>query len=180
MNESPATSKQSAKWKWFLLAGLIVFVVVSFVVFQNPMHGRLHAAARKEWKEKAVSGIAGHLVDQTWLERELGVVKIKLASEGEEDGGWFTRDLLVLKNGDWIAYSAKCSKEDARIHDIFVGRASDGKWYYSTFHFCIGMIDLRMEGRTDSLSKFITTYSLREFDGRSDECLKQTWPTPNP
>ena len=83
-----------------------------------------------------------------------------------------------MKNGDWIAYASRCSKEDWRIRDIFIGRATDGKWYYSTFHFCRGMLTLRVEDRPESLDKFITAYSLREFDGRSDECLKKTWPNP--
>jgi len=27
-----------------------------------------------------------------------------------------------------------------------------------------------------SIAEFATRYSAREFDGRSDECLKETWP----
>ncbi|MEQ2006902.1 MAG: hypothetical protein ABMA26_08890 [Limisphaerales bacterium] len=159
---------------------MFVLSVVGLILFRDPEGSRLYASARKEWKTNAVVSIERRVVDKAWLEKEMAVVKAKLETEGEDQGGWFTSDLLVLKNGDWIAYAAKCSKEDARIHDIFVGRASDGKWYYSTFHFCIGMLDLRMEGRGESLEKFITAYSLREFDGRSDECLKKTWPTPKP
>ncbi|NBV20453.1 MAG: hypothetical protein EBS05_00430 [Proteobacteria bacterium] len=146
--------------------------------FQFPVYNRLHASARKTWKETAISTIERHLADTSWLPKEMALIKAKIESRGEDDGGWFTSDLLVFKNGDWIAYGAKCSKEDIRIHDIFVGRASDGKWYYSTFHFCIGMLDLRVEERPENLSKFITTYSLREFDGHSDECLEKTWPIP--
>ena len=168
------------KAKWLQLAGVLGLAAVAFVFLRDPMHGRLHAQARKEWKDAAIAGIERRAGDPAWLEKELAAVKDKLEAEGEDEGGWFTKDILLLKNGDWVAYAAQCSKEDARIHDIFIGHASDGKWYYSTYHFCIGMIVLRMDGRPQSLAKFISECSLREFDGRSDECLNKTWPIPKP
>jgi hypothetical protein len=84
-----------------------------------------------------------------------------------------------MKNGDWILYRSICTKQDRRIHDIFIGRASDGKWYYSTYHFCIGLVTLMMMDQSENLPEFLKTYYLREFDGHSDKCLKKTWPTKN-
>ncbi len=135
---------------------------------------------RREWKDTTVASLAKQSADSAWVAKEISAVKAKLAAQGEEDDGWFSGNLLLLKNGDWIAYASRCSKEDWRIRDIFIGRASDGNWYYSTYHFCRGMLSLRVDDRPESLAKFIATYSLREFDGRSDECLKKTWPTPQP
>ena len=44
----------------------------------------------------------------------------------------------------------------------------------------IGMVVVIMEGETEgqpeSLPKFAAAHFLREFDGRSDECLQKTWP----
>ena len=179
MNET-VTTAPGAKRSWPFWLGVFLLAVVGLMLFRDPTHKRLHAPARKEWKETAVANIERRLADEAWRKKESAVIKTRLEAEGEDEGGWFTTDLLALKNGDWIAYAAKCSKEDSRIHDIFIGRASDGKWYYSTFHFCIGMLDLRMDGRTASLAKFITAYSLFEFDGSSDDCLKQTWPNLTP
>jgi len=87
-----------------------------------------------------------------------------------------------MKNGDWIACQNICSKEDSRVQDLFIGRASDGKWYYSTFHFCIGMTVLRdmEQWQPDSLAQFVDAYWLVPFDGRSDECLKATWTRAEP
>jgi hypothetical protein len=82
-----------------------------------------------------------------------------------------------MTNGDWVVYRNVCWKEPSRIPDLFLGRASDGKWYYSTFHFCVRMIVLKdMLGQPEGLVNFRTNCYLREFDGRSDECLKSTWP----
>lgn len=81
-----------------------------------------------------------------------------------------------MRNGDWLAYANICHKQDGRIRDLFLGRGSDGRWYYSTFHFCNQMIVLKMEEQSTNLVEFAKTYYLREFDGRSDECLQKTWP----
>jgi len=81
-----------------------------------------------------------------------------------------------MRNGDWLAYANICQKEDHRIRDLFLGRGSDGRWYYSTYHFCIGMVVLKMEEQSDDLAGFAKTYYLRPFDGHSDKCLQETWP----
>jgi hypothetical protein len=83
----------------------------------------------------------------------------------------------VTRNGEWLAYTNVCRKEDRHIHDLFLARGSDGRWYYSTYHFCIGMIVLRMEEQQpEDLAGFAKTYFLRTFDGQSDDCLQKTWP----
>lgn len=81
-----------------------------------------------------------------------------------------------MGKGDWIAYTNICQKQDRRIEDLFIGRGSDGQWYYSTFHFCKGMLVLRGEDRPEDLRSFAKGYFLRTFDGRSDESLRKTWP----
>jgi hypothetical protein len=157
-----------------VVAGLILLTAVSVFVArsQNP----LHAPARKEWKEQALPEIARRATDAAWVAAETASLKAKLAQDPSDDSTWFSDRLILMKNGEWISYASKCSKEDSRIHDIFVGRASDGKWYYSTYHFCVGMLELRVEEQPDDLTHFIRDFFLREFDGRSDECLNLTWP----
>ncbi|HEV2296242.1 MAG TPA: hypothetical protein VGR35_20525 [Tepidisphaeraceae bacterium] len=138
---------------------------------------RLHAKPRREWKEQAIAKIERRLNDRKTLESALDGIERTLATTRPAPGVWVGEDVLVMKNGDWIAYESICSKEDSRIHDLFIGRGSDGKWYYSTFHFCIGMTVLRhMEDwQPDSLAQFADAYLLVPFDGRSDESLKETW-----
>jgi len=85
--------------------------------------------------------------------------------------------MILMRNGDWLTYANVCRKEDGRIYDLFLARASDGRWYYSTYHFCVGMIVLKMEEQPEDLAGFAKTHYLRMFDGQSDECLQKTWPT---
>lgn len=92
------------------------------------------------------------------------------------DGEWMDERLIECSDGAWLAYRARCQKVDRKIHDIFIARASDGRWYYSTYHFCIHMMVLAGNGQPASLEDFIREYSLKEFDGRSDIALMPTWP----
>lgn len=137
---------------------------------------RLHAKPRREWKDQAIAKIEKRLSDRPALQSQVGRIGNALAATRPAQDAWIGDGVLVMKNGDWIACENICSKEDPRIHDLFIGRGSDGNWYYSTFHFCRGKLVLRMEDRQpDSLAQFAEAYWLLPFDGRSDECLKETW-----
>ncbi len=141
---------------------------------------RLDSKARKEWKDKAVVEIARQTSDPSFIMKEVEVMKTKSSAESEWDR-WVSEDLIVMTNDEWMAYRNICVKEEGRIPDLLIGRGSDGKWYYSTYHFCIGMIVLKtMLDQPESLAKFRTDGFLQEFDERSDECLKKTWPLNQP
>ena len=138
---------------------------------------RLHARPRREWKDQAIARIERRLNDRQTLQSAIDHIKKASAATRPAPGSWVGDAVLVMKNGEWIACENICTKEDSRIQDLFIGRGSDGEWYYSTFHFCIDMTVLRHmeEWQPDSLAQFIDAYWLVPFDGRSDECLKSTW-----
>jgi hypothetical protein len=165
------------KWKIGILAVTVVFFtgLIGFPFWtsnDNPFWLRNHW--RKAWKNKAVTQIAQCSDNSAWVTSE--VARLKAGSEGQFDS-WMSRQMILMTNGEWMVYSSFCRKQDFRICDIFIARASDGKWYYSTYHFCINMIVLRdMHGQPGSLAEFTNKYSVRQFDGRSDECLQRTWP----
>ena len=139
--------------------------------------------ARRQWKEQAVADIARDWNDTGRRDRQIAEIRAKARSGSTEMalfGRWFTTDLILMKDGQWIATRNYCRKETRRggppIDDIFIGRASDGKWYYSTYHFCVDFASLGMDSQPADLAEFVATYHLKEFDGRSNEALKTTWP----
>jgi hypothetical protein len=163
--------------KLAVAGSVICLCVVAFgavIWFGGPR--RLDSKARREWKEKAISEIAKQTSDTTSVLKGIATMKSDPSVDYEWDR-WISEDLIVMTNGDWMAYRNVCAKEPERIPDLFLGRGSDGKWYYSTYHFCIRMIVLKdMLEQPESLTKFRSDCFLQEFDGRSDECLKTTWP----
>ena len=135
---------------------------------------RLDSKARRQWKDNAIVQIAKQTSDSAAIFKEIEAMKTTpLESEWDT---WISEELIVMTNGQWIAYRNVCQKEEERIPDLFLGLGSDGRWYYSTFHFCVRMQNLSVMGQPKSLTEFSRTYYLREFDGHSDECLKETRP----
>lgn len=161
--------------RWIVVATALVVVVVA-VVMVWARSDPLRSTARREWRDQAVSTIQHRFDDKPWLESALATLKPRAASQPYQ-GGWVGDELLVMKNGDWIVCQNVCTKEQntAVKKDLFIGRGSDGKWYYSTFHFCVGKCVLQMERQPDSLAQFADGYGLAPFDGTSDESLKVTW-----
>ena len=133
--------------------------------------------ARSTWKDRALAGISRRAADTNWLGSEISRLHGMTNSVLESDR-WLSPQLILMTNGEWMVYRSICRKENFWVRDLFLGRASDGRWYYSTYHFCINMCALgRMgEGQPSSLADFAQTYYLKPFDGRSDECLQSTWP----
>jgi hypothetical protein len=134
------------------------------------------AKARRAWKDTSIGGISAFVADPSRLTNEIASLSARGTRYAEDSDTWLSPRLILMQNGDWIAYSNICQKEERRIRDLFLGRGSDGQWYYSTYHFCKGMIVLRMDEQSENLPEFARKYHLRTFDGRSDECLQQTWP----
>jgi hypothetical protein len=157
---------------WWLAAAAGAAAVVGIAVWARS--DPLTSAARRKWKDQAIGQIERRLADREVLAVQTQRVT-SAASTRPVSGGWVGDDLLVMRNGDWIVCRNICRKEDPQVHDLFLGRGSDGRWYYSTFHFCIDKVVLRFEPQPQNLGEFVQAYWLAPFDGRSDECLKVTW-----
>ncbi len=143
--------------------------------------GQRNQAARRHWKDEALPLIASWADDQNWRAQEIGVLTNLTTSKHALAEGWLTDKLILMANGEWLVYRSHCSKEAPHlVKDIFLAKGSDGKWYYSTFHFCVRMVALLGEQETQppNLAMFVHEYNLRQFDGRSNDCLKETgtWP----
>ena len=161
-----------------LVVLLLLIPIIGNVRYRLWHHEQFYGRPRQDWKELAVSLVARRAKDLTWLTQEIATLKAKPDSQTRGEAvPWVSENLIRLRNGEWIVYTNICNKQDGQIHDLFIGQGSEGKWYYSDYHFCIGMYSLAVVdlGQPDSIKQFLQTYSLREFDGRSDQCFKETW-----
>jgi hypothetical protein len=165
----------TTKRKLLIGAGAFIFVcVVVLALLPNPENRRLHARARIKWKDQAIVDVMTRSNDRQSITNELAALWQE--SKHSDEGWWVGTNVLTMTNGEFLVYSDINAKEDGRIHDIFIARGSDSKWYYSTFHFCVRMMNARIDGAPGSIAEFGRTYFASEFDGQSDECLKKTWP----
>lgn len=156
------------------IVSVLLLAVIITVAFLRPPS--LQSSARRAWKEQSIADIAARIAAPSWPTNQFARLKAQGTNKSSEDGSWFSDHIIVTRKGEWLAYANICQKQDRRIPDLFLARGSDGRWYYSTYHFCIGMIVLRMDEQPEDLTAFAKTYFLQSFDGQSDDCLQKTWP----
>ena len=162
--------------KWLRIAGAVVLLVaISFAAVVRQGH-QLKSSARRNWKQKSIAEIVARVADSAWPSNELARLQASNISNPGAYETWLSDRIVVTRKGEWLAYANICRKEDRSIYDLFLARGSDGRWYYSTYHFCIGMVVLRMDEQPADLAGFTKKYFVRTFDGQSDECLQKTWP----
>ena len=157
-----------------ITASILLLVDIGAVAFLRPPS--LQSRARRAWKEKNIADIAARLADPSWPTNEFARLKPQSTNEPSADATWLSDHIILTRKGEWLAFANSCQKQDGSIADIFLARGSDGHWYYSTYHFCVGMVVLRMEEQPEDLASFAKTYFLQAFDGHSDDCLQKTWP----
>jgi hypothetical protein len=140
--------------------------------------------ARKAWKENAIPEITKYADDTAWVDKEVQRCSAQTQNNTPQviQLNWLTDRMILMKSGEWLVFKSHCNKRPPHeVRDIFLAKGSDGKWYYSTFHFCVGMCALLMTHGYEKpvdLAYFIKYCNLVEFDGRSDECLEETYPFP--
>ena len=74
---------------------------------------RLDSKARKQWKAKTIPEIAKQTSDTAPILKTIATMKSKPPVEGEWDR-WISEDLIVMTNGEWMAYRSICAKEEGR------------------------------------------------------------------
>lgn len=164
------------KIKRAIVIGVALLGVTVLVAAILP-HGeqtRLHASARIKWKKQAIMDVMKRSADRQLITSELAALRDE--STHTTEGWWVGTNALLMTNGEYLVFSDINAKQDGRIHDLFIARGSDGKWYYSTYHFCVQMISVRIDEASGSIGEFAKTYFAKEFDGLSDEYLQKTWP----
>jgi hypothetical protein len=160
--------------KTILLGFLLLFAIgTAYFLHRDP----LISEHRIAWKNTALAHISNNLGNSSWFSSESNRLHGIAAQKPDDPSGWVSKNLIFMKNGDWLIFESISHKENPRIYDFFLAKGSDDQWYYSTYHFCKDNVVLQMEEQSGSLPEFVKYYSLQPFDGKSDECLKKTWPT---
>jgi hypothetical protein len=154
----------------------LTLLALLIVLRWNPERRRLQATERRQWKENAIKQVNAVSRNTNLVNAEVTFLQNEISRQVED--GWIGTNIVLMTNGEYLVYSHIDTKQDSRIHDLLIAHGSNGKWYYSTFHFCINMYVPRYmrEGQAGSISEFTNSYAVLEFDGKSDECLKKTWP----
>ena len=166
--------KKRILWITLFIASIISLFISIFAI---PYWNRYKE--RREWKEKAISEIVKYSADKNWIENGIKGLKTLPPPQNFANGGagWLSHNMILFRNGEWLIYRNHCHKEPPHtVEDIFIAKGSNGKWYYTTCHFCIEMYGLLMDQHCPppDISIFSKAYHLKEFDGISNVCLQKT------
>jgi hypothetical protein len=132
------------------------------------------ARARAQWKGQAVQRLVGLSMSNEEVHVELE--QLKAEPHGSPNFRWTSDHVLMMTNGEYIIYASRHGANSGFVDHLFLGHGSDGRWLYSTYHFCNSMCGVLGEDPPGSITEFAGRFFAREFDGRSDECLQHTWP----
>ena len=100
---------------------------------------------------------------------------LNLAAQEAQPGLWAGNRVVRMTNGDYLIYAFWHGMNMGFVDHLFLAHGSDGRWYYSSYHFCQQLTTIRFYPRPLSIADFASKYSLREFDGKSDICLQPTY-----
>jgi hypothetical protein len=129
---------------------------------------------RAQWKGPTLERLAGLSVTNEEIRRELD--ELKAGPKPNINMGWTDDQVLLMTNGEYIIFAFRHGANNGFVDHLFLGHGSDGRWLYSTYHFCNRMAAVGADEPPGSIAEFAKKYSVREFDGKSDECLQHTWP----
>jgi hypothetical protein len=127
---------------------------------------------RAKWAAAALPRLAGLSSTSEVVRTEIAQLK---APTPNLDYGWAHDEVILMTNGEYIVYAWRHGFNSGFVDHLFLGHGSDGKWYYSTYHFCNHMAGILGDDPAGSIAEFTARYWVREFDGKPEHCLKRTW-----
>jgi hypothetical protein len=168
------TSNQSGAVSRKLIIGICIPVVLVSLAFGWRSFTRYkHQRARADWKATTLVRLAGLSFTNADIIRELETLKASRGAGGRQE--WTGDRVLVMTNDEFLVYASRHGFNSGFVDHLFLARGSDGRWYYSTYHFCNSMVGADADA-PGSIAAFASRYAAREFDGKSDVCLQHTWP----
>lgn len=155
---------------WISIPAILVVLVLGVWVVTSLKHQR----ARTEWKTTTLARLAAVSLTGEVIEREMETMKARMGVGDHVE--WTGESVLVMINGEFLVYASRYGANNGFVDHLFLARGSDGRWYYSTYHFCNNMVGVMGDDPPGSIAEFATRYAVRQFDGKSDVCLEHTWP----
>ena len=170
---SDVKPRASGHFVRILVAGLCGILLLSCLACGVWWFARYRSERpRTQWKVEALERLARLSITNDDVRRELD--ELRMPKTKDTDLGWAHEHVLLMTNGESIIYDYRHGANIYFPPHLFLGHCSDGRWLYSSYHFCNSMNMVRWDDPPGSIAEFAERYSAREFDGRSDECLKMT------
>lgn len=152
---------------------LLPIIIVGLAIGWLSFNHYKHLQARTVWKTSALERLASLSLDNEIIRKELEALQASRGEGGSQN--WIGENVLIMSNSEYLVYASRHGSSRDFVDHLFLAHGSDGRWYYSSYHFCNNMVMLMSDEPPDSIVDFVSRYAAREFDGKSDVCLQSTW-----
>ncbi len=152
------------------IGAILVTIGVVYGLWSLARH--ISGRPRVEWKSAALERLRRLSIADAEIRHEID--ELKKSNTNNTELGWAHEHVLLMGNGEYIIYEYRHGANIYFPPHLFLGHGSDGRWLYSSFHFCNDINMVRYAPPPASINEFEQKYSVREFDGKSNDCLKMT------
>lgn len=132
---------------------------------------RNQSRRRAAWSRAAIQQVTGLSITNEPLRGELE--ELRAGSGGRIS--WTSRHLLLMTNGEYLAFASFHGHNAGPPPHLLIAHGSDGRWYYSSYHFCNEMAAVLGDGPPGSIAEFVFRYFALPFDPVGGDCLASTW-----
>ena len=159
----------------YVLATISIIFVVA--IFGYAALRRKEFRDRADWMTATLPKIAQLSTSNQFVGEQIQLLKTSTRKGNNPD--WTGQYILLMTNGEYLVYCFRHGNNNGTLPHLFLARSSDGRWFYSTYHFCNEMVGAMGDAPPASIDDFAKRYFALEFNGKSEECLKTTWPPNN-
>ena len=149
----------------------VSFAILACLFVKYPVDALYRRWNTNRWKAAAIADISKWMCEPNWFKDEKGrLLRVGQSSStfcgfpDSPDFPWFGSHLLIFNSREWIVYCNDATNNNWQFNNLFIGKASDGKWYYSEDDFGVGMNGVQYR-QSESLKEFKEDHHLNEFSG---------------
>lgn len=137
--------------------GILLILLVTCLVAISLTVGRYVVSrhAQALWLENARKTLAGRSAPPADL------IQTIRSTDWRGDGAWAGHGYLVFTNG-WASFAFNTFHESTKIGDIALLRTSDGAYYISHYHFCMGESEFNDVPMPMNFSQFLGTFGVQQ------------------
>ena len=158
---------ESARSRFRLTVALTtLLLVVCFACGAWWLARQISERERTQWKGPALERLTKLSIANEEVRQELDALKATSTSTNSTELGWAHDHVLLMTNDEHIIYEYRHGRNDYFPPHLFLGHCSNGRWLYSSYHFCNSMMMVRYDDPPGSIAEFSKRYSAREFDGK--------------
>jgi len=147
--ESEQVQSASNKRHLWKVVWLLAVVLTITAFWWWPRHK--FQQERSRWKTTALEQLAGLSITNQMIREEFE--QLKSPTPGL-NFGWTHQHVLLMTNGEYIIFEFWHGANNGAWDHLFLGHGSDGRWLYSTYHFCTSMAMLQSDKPPGSIGEF--------------------------